>query len=72
MKKSPRAQSLERSESLAGDFLNLNQRAQDNPTVMRTNYCTNRLQFSLPDVSAHNVYYVKLSDSHKDIELSPH
>lgn len=41
MKKSPRAQSLERSESLATEVLNLNPRAQDNPTVMRTNYCTN-------------------------------
>ncbi len=34
------AHKLERSESLAISFLNLNQRAQDNPTVMRTNYCT--------------------------------
>ncbi|HAB4465603.1 TPA_asm: hypothetical protein GBZ04_12935 [Salmonella enterica subsp. diarizonae] len=33
MKKSPRAQSLERSESLATEVLNLNPRAQDNPTL---------------------------------------
>ncbi|ECG1309347.1 hypothetical protein DU152_03460 [Salmonella enterica subsp. diarizonae] len=60
MKKSQRAQSLERSESLAIEVLNLNQRAQDNPTVMRTiTTAPIWLQFSLPDVSAHNVYYVK-------------
>lgn len=35
------AHRLERSESLAISFHNLKQRAQDNPTVTRTNYCTN-------------------------------
>ncbi|HCL5339422.1 TPA: hypothetical protein N2G14_001300 [Salmonella enterica] len=55
------AHTLERSESLAISFLNLNQRAQDNPTVMRTTTAPIWLQSSLPDVSAHNVYYVKLT-----------
>lgn len=53
------AHRLERSETLAISFLNLNQRAQDNPTVYAINTAPIWLQSSLPDASAHNVYYVK-------------
>jgi len=43
------AHRLERSETLAISFLNLNQRAQDNPTVYAINTAPIWLQSSLPD-----------------------